>query len=354
MLLRKTLRGNSKTRPMTFSKSIAAAVAFLIATSLCVPSAFANTEFKIATVSPDGSAWMRDLRRTLSLLEAQTEGRVSFRVYPGGVMGDDRSVLRKIRARQLHGGIVQTGALEPISSNVQLYNLPMYFRDFDEITSVRDELDPMLIEDLRQSGFEALGFVGLGFANAMSSKSGSSIEDARKLKVWAPKGDAGAIRLLEAFGIVPIPLSLVDVLAGLQTGLIDTVAAPPTAAIVLQWHTQLDYILDLPFMYIYSVFVLESQRFNRLSAEDQALVRQTMKSLLSRIEERNYADHATALDALKLQGLTVVQPSDNELVAWRAAAQRATTDWVESGILSPEHVALLERSVATQRGAASP
>ena len=338
---------------MTFSRRLLANALILASIVALGPYVAAETTFKIATVSPDGSAWMRDLRRTTSLIEAQTEGRVKFRVYPGGVMGDDRAVLRKMRARQLHGGILQTGALEPISSAVQLYNLPMFFRDFDEVTKIRAEMDHILIEDLAEHGFESFGFVGVGFANAMSSKSGTAIEDARRLKVWAPKGDAGAVRLLAAFGIVPVPLSIVDVLAGLQTGLIDTVAVPPTAAIVLQWHTQLDYILDLPFMYIYSVFVLDARQFARLETSDQELVRKTFRTFLKRVEQQNYADHDRALAALERQGLTVLKPSDEEVAAWREAADRATASWVDNEILVREHVKLLERTVSTYRESAA-
>lgn len=330
------------------------AIALIVALSVGLgPLVAAETTFKIATVSPDGSAWMRDLRRTTSLIEAQTEGRVKFRVYPGGVMGDDRAVLRKMRARQLQGGIVQTGALEPVSSAVQLYNLPMFFRDFEEVTNVRSEMDHILIQDLADHGFEAFGFVGVGFANAMSAKSGTSIEDARRLKVWAPKGDTGAVRLLDAFGIVPVPLTIVDVLAGLQTGLIDTVAVPATAAIVLQWHTQLDYILDLPFMYIYSVFLLESRQFERLDPNDQELTRKTFQTFLARVEQQNYADHDRALAALESQGMTVLKPSDEEVAAWQVAAERAAAAWVENEILVQEHVNLLERTVATYRESAT-
>ena len=342
---------------MNFSKRLLAILGIAASTLLAVlvgSSVSAQTTFKIATVSPDGSAWMRDLRRTTNLIEAQTEGRVEFRVYPGGVMGDDRAVLRKMRARQLQGGIVQTGALDRVSSAVQLYNLPMFFRNFDEVTKVRSELDHILIQDLADHGFEAFGFVGLGSAYAMSSKSGTSIGDARRLKVWAPKGDVGAVRLLDAFGIVPVPLSIVDVLAGLQTGLIDTVAVPPTAAIVLQWHTQLDYILDLPFMYIYSVFILDARQFSRLAPDDQDLIRKTFRSFLERVEQQNYADHDQALAALAKQGLTVLKPSDEELTEWRAAATRAANAWVESDILVQEHVSLLEKTVETYRESAGP
>ena len=273
----------------------------VVCIAMCAPHTNAQTTFKVATVSPDGSAWMQDLRRTMDLLRAQTENRVQFRVYPGGVMGDDGAVLRKMRARQLHGGILQTGVLDNITNAVSLYNLPMFFRDFDEVTAVRKEMDPILIRELENKGFVSLGIVGLGFANAMSSKPGTAIADARRMKVWGPKGDPFTNRLLEVFGIVPKPLLLLDVLTGLQTGLIDTVASPPTAAIVLQWHTQLDYILDLPFMYIYSVFVLAKKEFEKLSVDDRALTRKTIQNLFTRIEQSNYADQARALEVLEKQ-----------------------------------------------------
>lgn len=335
---------------MTFSKRLCVALVIAGTALLFSQTAAAETtEFKIATISPDGTAWMRDLRRTLDLLEAQTEGRVKFRLYAGGVMGDDNAVMRKMRARQLHGGIFQTGSLGRFSGAVGLYNLPMFFRDFDEITAVREDIDPLIMASLNEAGLETLGFVGLGFANAMSTKSGTSMADAQRLKVWSPQGDLGVVRLLEAFGIVPIQLSIVDVLAGLQTGLIDTVASPPTAAIFLQWHTQLDYILDLPFMYVFSVFALDGKRFAQLSEPDQQLVRQGIKGLLARIEVRNYDDHKNALAALQAQGLEILKPSPEEINEWLTAARSAMSDWVEEGRLDANLVQLLEESVASYR-----
>lgn len=309
----------------------------------------ASTLFKISTVSPDGSAWMKDLRTTVERIAAQSDNRVLFRVYGGGVMGDDLAVLRKMRARQLQGGIFQTGSLERLSSNIQLYNLPMTFQSFDEVTAIRDELDSIVLDSLNTRGFVAIGLVGLGFANAMSKHSETSIHNVRSLKVWTPKGDAAATRLLQTFGIVPIPLSLVDVLAGLQTGLIDTIAAPPVSAIALQWHTQLDFMLDLPFMYIYSVFVLDSGKFNALSDEDQALIREEIQALLKRVEQQNYADHDRSVQALLGQGIEMLSPSSYEVADWQAAANEAGVNWVESGILTQENVSLLHDKLAAYR-----
>jgi TRAP-type C4-dicarboxylate transport system substrate-binding protein len=63
----------------------------------------------------------------------------------------------------------------------------------------------------------------------------------------------------------------------LQTGLINTVAASPIAAIALQWHTQVEYILDLPIIYIYALLAIEEKAFNKISDEDQAIVDTVMR-----------------------------------------------------------------------------
>ena len=59
--------------------------------------------FKVATLSPDGSFWMKTMREAGKEVAAATDNRVEFKWYPGGVMGDDKAVLRKMRVGQLQG-----------------------------------------------------------------------------------------------------------------------------------------------------------------------------------------------------------------------------------------------------------
>ena len=60
---------------------------------------------KIATLAPDGSAWMRELRAAAAEVKAGTGGRVDVKFFPGGVMGNDAVVLRKMRL----GGLLDRG-----------------------------------------------------------------------------------------------------------------------------------------------------------------------------------------------------------------------------------------------------
>ena len=61
-------------------------------------------------------------------------------------------------------------------------------------------------------------------------------------------------------------------LTGLQTGLIGGIGSPPIGAIALQWHTQVDYALELPLMYVYGMFAITERAFNHMSEVEQAIV----------------------------------------------------------------------------------
>ena len=51
-------------------------------------------DIKIATIAPDGTAWMQEMRRGAGEIAERTAGRAVFKFYPGGAMGNDKSVLR--------------------------------------------------------------------------------------------------------------------------------------------------------------------------------------------------------------------------------------------------------------------
>ena len=214
---------------------------------------------KIATVSPDGSTWMKTLRAAGAEVAEATDGRVKLKFYPGGVQGDDKTVLRKMRVGSLHGGVMTVGVLAQFYPDLQIYGLPMVFSSAAELDFVRSKMDNALMSGLEQAGYIGFGFAEVGYAYAMSQYQIDSVEAARARKNWVPDGDLASAKALQAFGIAPIPLAIGDVLAGLQTGLIDTIAAPPVGTLTLQWHTRLGHVLDLPLLYTYGLLVVSGK-----------------------------------------------------------------------------------------------
>lgn len=301
---------------------------------LALPAS-AETVLKIATLSPDGSAWMQQMRSGADAIDKRTQGRVKFKFYPGGVMGDDAAVLRKIRIGQLHGGAVTGGAIENIYPDSQIYNLPLAFKSFDEVDHVRKHLDKTLREGLEQKGFVSFGFAEGGLAYPMTKgKPIEKPEDLKEHKVWAPPDDEMSEHAFEAFGITPIPLGLGDVLSGLQTNLVDTIASPPVPAIVMQWHTQVKTVTTVPLSYIYALMVIDQKMFNKITAADQAIVREEMGKAFDAIDKLNRKDNINAFDALAKQGITVIKPSAEYLKAWYDMAEKTQKYIVNNGDIS--------------------
>jgi TRAP-type transport system periplasmic protein len=305
--------------------------------------------FKIATLSPEGSFWMQKMREGAAELYQKTEQLVEFKYYPGGVMGDDQVVLKKIRLGQLHGGAVVSGSLAGVYPENQVYNLPVVFKTYEEVDYVRQKMDIVLKEGLEDKGFVILGIAEGGFAYIMSQEPVRTLGDLKKQKMWIPDNDSTSLETVRAFGVSPIPLSIADVRAGLQTGLINTVATSPIGAVALQWHTQIKYLTDTPLLYIYAVLAVDRGAFYKLTSVQQEIVRDVMGRAFNEIDKQNRIDNGKALEALQNQGIVFIKPPEDVRAEWQAKASAVAESLIQNGKLTREIVSQMEGHLAAYR-----
>ncbi|MCO4812119.1 MAG: TRAP transporter substrate-binding protein DctP [Gammaproteobacteria bacterium] len=286
---------------------------------------------KIATVTPENSQWMKDMRASAKEIRERTEGRVQIKYYGGGVMGNDQKVLSRIRIGALQGGAFTPTALAAQYSNLNLYGLPMVFDSEEEAAYARSRLDSKLSAGLEEAGFVNFGFAGGGFAILMSNTPVDSLDDLKGKKVWIPEGDDISRRAMEAMSLSPVTLPLTDVLTGLQTGLIDIVAMSPIGALVLQWHTKVKYITELPLVYTLGFMAVDKRAFGKLSEDDQAIVREVMGRTYENFDKANLVDNRGARDALLNTGIQTVPVSPEEYEKVRAALMKLNVDLAGQG-----------------------
>ncbi|HEY7873221.1 MAG TPA: TRAP transporter substrate-binding protein DctP [Rudaea sp.] len=324
------------------------AAMLLVGSVLLAGSAQAAT-IKIATVAPDGTAWMREMRAGADAVKKDTDGRVEIKYYPGGVMGDEPTVLRKIRIGQLQGGAFTGGELSQVDKDAQIYSLPFLFRTQDEVDKVRAQLDPLVKQSFDKAGFDVAGISGGGFAYLMSVKDIRNKDDLKAAKVWVPQGDRVAEAGFKAGGVTPISLPLADVYTSLQTGLIDTVANTPAGAIAFQWHTKVRHMVDLPITYVVGILVIDKKAFDTLSPADQKAVNDDLGAAFARLEKINRDDNAQARDALQKQGVQIFAPNAAETASWEAVGVQARKQLQAAGEITPGMAAALDKAMAATR-----
>lgn len=321
---------------------------FLALLLLAAAPAGAQT-LKIASLAPEGSVWMVEMRKAAEEIEQRTEGRVSFRFYGGGVQGNDAQVQRKMRIGQLHGATFTSGDLGDFSPLAEVYALPMTFNDMDEVRHVRSLLDSRIRQALEDAGKVNFGLAGAGLVYLMSNTPVDSLDDMGRQKTWVQEGNEVAYGAFKALGISPVSMPLTDVLTGLQTGLLDSVSMSPMGAVVLQLHTKLKYITELPLAYVYGALIIEQKYFEKLSPGDRAIVREVMERAYRDLDEASVEDDHEALEALKKTGLEIVQTAPDESLRWRDKVLESNQSLAAQGVLDKDTMDEMLRHLADFR-----
>lgn len=329
---------------------ITARLAFVALLFAIMVPAQAQT-IKLATLAPEGSGWMNAMRAGAAEIDERTEGRVKFKFYGGGVQGNDKQVLRKMRIGQLHGGAFTSSILGEFHKDAAVYAMPMLFNDLEEVQFARQRMDTKLRAKLEQAGYVNFGFAGGGFAHIMSTRPIANLDDMEGLKVWIPDGDQLAYNAIKALGVSPVTMPLTDVLTGLQTELIDTIMGPPAGTIILQWNTGVSYITELPLAYIYAMLIVDKKYFDRIRADDQLIVREIMEKVYRGFDQQGNEDNVEAYQALLDDGMKSVIPDQGQIPAWREVVQQSNHRMAEQGVISMSLLNELECYILTLRDA---
>ena len=230
---------------------------------------------KFATLMPTGTTWTKTFDAWTKEVEEKSQGRLKFKMYSGGVMGDEPDVLRKIRKGQLHGGLFSGYGIGRIHSPARILELPFLFKNTEEIDYVRDQLMPDIESGFRKEGFELIGWPEVGLIHFFSKHKIQSIDDIRKSRIWLWQGDPLGEALFAAADIKPVPLSIIDVYPQLSAkhGSIDTVYISTFGAIALQWYSKVSYATHISVTNAIGAIVVSEEFFNKLPADLQLLLK---------------------------------------------------------------------------------
>ena len=316
--------------------------------AIAASPAIAATQIKVATLVPKASSWGSKIDAARAEIKEQTDGRVILKVYYGGVQGHAAKVKQKIKIGQLHGGDFTPTDFQDKMPNLNLYGLPFVFNSIDEVNYVREQMDETLSAGFAEQGYVTFGFAG-DFAIILSNNPVRGLGDMRGRKVWLPEGDAISDRALKKLQLVPNSKPISDVMTGLKTGLFDVVAIPPAAAVALQWHTAVKYLTDMPVIYAMQFMAIQKRVFDKLSAEDQAVMREVLTRVYAEINEQAPVDAANARDALANSGITVVEPNAGEFEHIQKIMAENNHDMAVQGLFSLELLETMQQHIVDFR-----
>lgn len=271
-------------------------------TSMAAP----KHRFKIASLAPEGSVWVKQFKLFTDEVKEKTAGEVEFRVYPGGVMGDDLAMYRKMRVGQLNGGGFTMTGIAKVVPDFRVMSIPFLFESYEEVDEVTTGLLPLFRKRFEDEGMVLIAMTEVGFIYTMSTQPIATMSELQKATSWIPAGDPIAAAFLSNLGITPVQLSIPDVLSSLQTGLVDTVYNSLYGSIIMQWFTKARYVTDTPFGYAYGVFLLDKKKFNKLSQAQKDIIFKAADKHFAVLINETRKSNLDSRQVLEKQGVTFV------------------------------------------------
>ena len=269
---------------------------------------------KFATLAPDGSTWMKYMRRLDKAVKKKSNGRLGFRLYGGGIAGDESDVLRKIRIGQIHSAVFSGVGIGRILPMVRVLDLPFLFRNTEEVDLVQKRLQDNFAQHFRKKGFEFISWAEVGSVHLFSQKAVRKVKDLSHLKIWSWSGDPVSKETFAVMGTNPIPLAVTDVTTALNTKMIDTVYGPPLGILALQWYTNVKYMTLLPMAHASGAFLISAKAFKKIPPDLVPLFQREVVSTLEELTLELRRQTGDTIKLLKDGGLTMLpMPTGKDL-----------------------------------------
>jgi len=299
---------------------------------------------KIATLSSRNSMTGELLQELTKQIKTQTDNKVKFKIYYGGVHGDAKNVLNKMKVRQLQGGMLASYGIGQIVPKVRVTGLPYLFRNYGEVEYVRSKLNPEMEQAFEEKGFIILGWYNIGFVHSFTKVPVTSLEIARQQKFWAPEGDPLAQAAYRSLGISPVTLSLTDVLTSLSTRLIDAASAPPIAAVAFRWHTKFKYMTEYPSTNVLGALVISKYIWDEVAPENQKKILPLTRECCRKISEGFKIQNKQSIEVMKKSGIQIVRVQDAE--GYQKFIEDTTTKTMNALVGDMFSQELLDRTLA--------
>ncbi|MCY4593275.1 MAG: TRAP transporter substrate-binding protein DctP [Bryobacterales bacterium] len=305
---------------------LAATLLVTIAIDSAAPQRRRVNKLRLGTIAPKNSIYHEALLRLRQQWREISGGTVELAIYPGGVAGDEITMLRKMRAGQMQAALISGSGMSFLDEGISALQVPMMFRSIDEFDFVRSKMAPTLESRLADKGYSVLGWGDAGRAYFFSVNEFRTPEDVRQMKLYTSKGDEEMLKLYDEFGFRAVPLDLTELQANLETGLVEVFAVPPLLAAGYQWFGSAPNMLDLPFVSIVGALLISTEVWNGIPPDLQVDLQQAATSVAAEIETAVRAQEEKAITEMQRYGLNVIEADEDLVSQWSREMEAAYPD----------------------------
>ena len=284
----------------------------LLATAAMAMTASAcETTLKSSDTHPDGYPTVEAVKAMGKMLEESTGGKLCIEIYHSAQLGQEKDTIEQTQFGAIDLNRVSLGPFNNIIEETQVPSLPYIFRSVDHMHKVMD--GPIGQEIL--DAFAAHDLIGLAFYDGGSrsfynkEKPIKSMADLKGMKFRVMQSDM-FVDMVSALGANATPLPYGEVYSSIQTGVIDGAENNwPSYDTSGHFEVAKYYTLD-QHLIVPEVLVMSKKSWDKLSAEEQAAVREAAKASVPVMRELWVAQEKKSEDKVRAAGSEIITDID--------------------------------------------
>ncbi len=277
---------------------------------------------KLATLAPVGSPWHQVLIDIGEEWRQVSKNLVRVKIYPGGVAGDDTDVVLKMRLNQLQAAGLAVQGLGLIDQGIFALTIPLLLDNYDEVQWMRNQLEDDLIARNRAAGFEILAWADVGWIYWFTKSPVRVPADLEGMRVFTWAGGPDMEKIWTALGIQSVNLAATDILAGLQTGLVEAMFTSPLIAASYQFFGIVDHMTRMKWTIMPGAVVITTQAWEQIPADLRPKLRAIALKHGQASAGAIRAMDDEALEVMSGYGLDIIDISPVERALWDAWADK--------------------------------
>ena len=258
---------------MTFMKSLGAA---MIAALLALP-AYAQTEISFGHVGEPGSLFQLTAEEFAKRANEKLGDKGKVVVYGSSQLGTDEELLQKLRLGTADMALPST-VMSSVIPEFGLFEMPYLVKDRDHMKKIEEEIVwPVLAKAAEENGYKVLAVWENGFRNITNNtRPIVKPEDLQGVKLRTPSGE-WRVKMFQAYGANPTPMSFSEVFTALQTGVVDGQENPLTQIYSAKFQEVQDYLSMTGHVYTPAYVLVGLNNWNSLPEDVRAVLEETAK-----------------------------------------------------------------------------
>ena len=257
-----------------------------LALGMMAGTAQAQTTLRSTDIHPTDYPTVEAVRHMGKLLEERTKGRLKINVFHSAQLGNEKDTIEQTRFGVIDINRINMAPFNNLIPATNVPSLPFIFRSVAHMRSVMDgPIGDSILKEFEKHDLVGLAFYDSGSRSFYNSKRAiNSPADMKGMKIRVQQSDM-FVALVSALGANATPMAFGEVYSALQTGVIDGAENNwPSFESTKHFEVAKFYSLTEHSLSP-EVLVMSKKSFDKLSAEDQGIVKAAAKESVAKMRE---------------------------------------------------------------------